>query len=134
MGHMVHSELKLENTERPLKRKNYAVEQAPELSKIQSDLKSNYPNTEIETDLVNFIKGRPLVHESLTDSLRQLFSHFDKFKYISRFGIKNSGTIRIRYLKKRSQGSTHQSRSDLFCANQAVRGSLHMAIPSKSDK
>ena len=79
--------MKLENTKRPLKRKNYAVEQAPELSKIQSYLKSNYPNTEIETDLVNFIKGRPLVHESLTDSLRQLFSHFDKFKYISRFGV-----------------------------------------------
>ena len=85
---MIHIELKLENTKRPLKRKNYAVEQAPELSKIQSDLKSNYPKTEIGTDLVNFIKGRPLVHESMTDSLRQLFSHFDKFKYISRLGVK----------------------------------------------
>jgi len=85
---MIHIELKLENTKRPLKRKNYAVEQAPELSKIQSNLKSNYPNAEIETDLVNFIKGRPLVHDSMTDSLRQLFSHFDKFKYISRLGVK----------------------------------------------
>ena len=85
---IIHIELTHKTIKRPLKRKNYAVEQAPELSKIQSDLKSNYPNAEIETDLVNFIKGRPLVHESMTDSLRQLFSHFDKFKYISRFGVK----------------------------------------------
>jgi len=76
-------QVKWPNGLRPLKRKNFVVDQAPELSKIQSDLKSNYPNAEIETDLVNFIKGRVLAHESMTDSLRQLFSHFDKFKYIS---------------------------------------------------